>query len=377
MVYKLRTILFKLCVVVYIRTMNTTRTLILVTALLLLQVCCYYGLRAAPSFVENFYSTGVYPYIAGGMRYGLGWIPFSFGDVMYVVCIILLLRWLWLNGLKLLKLSREIWIKFIVGVNIVLALFHVLWGFNYYRNPLHVTLEMEPTYSVASLKNSVDYYLQSSNKLHRSLQADSLKPVAFTRSQQELFAIAATGFNRVKQPELKQAVGPVSIKKSLLTLPLSYMGYSGYLNPITGEAQTNGYINFYKAPVLILHEMAHQLGYAKENEANYIAINAGMAHDDTYFKYSASIFALYYLLNDLAQKDREAFEQYKLQMRPGILVNYTEYRDFWQHYEGTVVEEVSHATYNQYLKVNNQPDGMQTYSYVVALLVNDKIINTN
>jgi hypothetical protein len=46
-----------------------------------------------------------------------------------------------------------------------------------------------------------------------------------------------------------------------------------------------------------------------------------------------------------------------------------ELRDFWSQYKG-IIEEVSQVTYDTYLKANNQPDGMETYSYVVALIVN-------
>jgi hypothetical protein len=148
------------------------------------------------------------------------------------------------------------------------------------------------------------------------------------------------------------------------------MGYSGYLNPITGEAQTNGYINNYKTPVLILHEMSHQLGFAKENEANFIAVLAGMNHDDLYFQYSATIFALGYCLNDLGLKNPEQLELARSNMRLGILKNYQDLRDFWEPYNDNIVEQISQKTYETYLKANNQPDGMRTYSYVVALLVN-------
>jgi hypothetical protein len=189
------------------------------------------------------------------------------------------------------------------------------------------------------------------------------------RSQSVIFDLAPEAFDQIEDlyPELDYGIP--SIKKSLLTLPLSYMGYSGYLNPLTGEAHTNAYINNFKTPVLTLHEMSHQLGFAKENEANFIAVISGLRHPDKHFQYSAAIFGLRYCLGDLYSRDPEAYENIKESIRPGIFANYRELTEFWQQYEG-VIEEVSQVTYNTYLKANNQPDGMQTYSYVVALLVN-------
>jgi capsule polysaccharide export protein KpsC/LpsZ len=39
-----------------------------------------------------------------------------------------------------------------------------------------------------------------------------------------------------------------SVKKSLLSLPLTYMGFAGYLNPFTNEAQVNDKIPMYNFP---------------------------------------------------------------------------------------------------------------------------------
>ncbi|MEO9501761.1 MULTISPECIES: DUF3810 domain-containing protein [Flavobacteriaceae] len=346
------------------------RHVVIAIGLLALQILTYYNLRNFPSFIEKYYSNGIYPYISKAMRIGLGWIPISFGDLMYIAGIVMILRWLWISKKDLITLSRKRYTQLLFSLNIILFTFQVLWGFNYYRQPLNVTLNIEREYTVDQLKKTVTRYADFSNELHLQLQPVDSLPVAFNRTQKELFKIAPSGFEKLPQPQLKQKLKPNSIKKSLLTMPLTHMGYSGYLNPITGEAQTNAWINCYKTPVLILHEMSHQLGFAKENEANYVAIQAGQNHEDLHFQYSASIFGLKYLLNDLYTKDPEAFEKIKNHLRPGILKNYQELRDFWAPYDDNVIEQVSQATYNQYLKANNQPDGMKTYSYVVSLLVN-------
>ncbi|MFT7429262.1 MAG: hypothetical protein ACI9IZ_001759 [Nonlabens sp.] len=349
--------------------MQKNRSLFIAIAILILQVSFYYSLRFFPSAVESLYSTGIYPYIAKAMRLGLGWIPFSFGDVIYSVAIIMIIRWLWLSKMELISLSRKRYTQLFLSLNIILALFHCMWGFNYYREPLHKVLDLDKDYSTEELKTVVYQLVFTSNKLHKQLQKTDSLPVSFTRSQSEIFDLAPIAFKKIDHIYPALNYGSSSIKESLLTMPLSYMGYSGYLNPLTGEAQTNAWINNYKTPVLTLHEMSHQLGFAKENEANFIAIIAGMNHDDLYFQYSASIFALRYCINDLYIKDPKAYEEIRPFIRDGVFKNYMELRDFWSQYKG-IIEEVSQVTYDTYLKANNQPDGMETYSYVVALIVN-------
>jgi hypothetical protein len=63
----------------------------------------------------------------------------------------------------------------------------------------------------------------------------------------------------------------LSTKKSLISLPLTYMGFSGYLNPFTNEAQVNYLGPMYTFPTTTCHEMAHQLGFASETECNLLA----------------------------------------------------------------------------------------------------------
>jgi len=53
----------------------------------------------------------------------------------------------------------------------------------------------------------------------------------------------------------------------------------------------------------------------------------------------------------------------------GILKNYKEVREFWDSYKNPT-EPLFKKTYNTYLQANNQEKGMDSYSYVVALLVN-------
>jgi|GEM_PF-57574 len=362
-----------------------------------LQLIAYYYLRFFPEFIETYYSNGIYPYISKAMRIGLGWIPFSFGDLVYGIGIIMILRWLWMNKAGLITLPfgimlsrkhnqkeacaaldavRKRYYTIFTTLNIILITFHLLWGFNYYRLPLNERLELASEYSDDDLEKVTTYFITEANKLHLQLQPVDSLAVDFKRNQQELFAIARNT-NQIFDDQYKDFnQQPLSVKKSLLTVPLTYMGYSGYLNPITGEAHTNGKINNYKTPVLILHEMAHQQGFAKENEANFFGVMAGINHDDPYYQYSAMIFGLRYLLNDLYRKQPEKASLLKDQMRSGILANYQELTDFWEPYQDNIIEKASQATYNQYLKANNQPDGMRTYSYVVALLVNYFVDNS-
>lgn len=68
-------------------------------------------------------------------------------------------------------------------------------------------------------------------------------------------------------------------------------------------------------------------------------------------------------------RDRVKADELLKKIHPGILANYKEVRDFWEDHKNPF-EPIFQVTYNGFLKANNQQDGMKSYSYVVALLVN-------
>jgi hypothetical protein len=147
------------------------------------------------------------------------------------------------------------------------------------------------------------------------------------------------------------------------------LGFSGYLNPFTNEAQVDGLIPTYKYPTTSCHEVAHQLGYAAENEANFIGSLAAIHNEDLYFQYSGYTFALRHSLAELYRRDPKLYETTLTSVNKGIIKNYQEVQQFWMRYKNPI-EPFFEKTFDTFLKANNQSAGMKSYSYVVALLVN-------
>lgn len=343
--------------------------------LFLLLVIGYQLLQYRQHWVEMYYSNGIYLYISQFFRILLGWIPFSVGDLIYVFSGFYLFIFIFKNRRVLIPLSRkrapltlQFYTTLIKILFFTLLWFILSWGLNYHRLPIAKTLGIPSSLEVKTLVQTTEHFAQMSNSLHEELQNDPTKKVYFHQGHTHWYERASQTTAPILSKPESFTNQSLSVKKSLLSTPLSFMGYSGYLNPFTGEAHTNKFINNYKTPVLVLHEMAHQMGYAKENEANFFAITTGLKHKDPYFKYSASIFGLRYLLSNLYQIDPEAAAEINRNLRPGIFENYRELKEFWEPYRDNPLEDISHKVYDQYLKANSQPGGLKTYSYVVQLL---------
>ena len=348
--------------------MRKNKKLILVL-FLLLQIFLISLLKNYPEFVEQFYSNGIYVFLSKLMRYVFGWIPFSVGDLFYTLAGIYILRWLYKNRKRIYKDTVNWLLDIGATLSIAYFAFHVLWAFNYYRQPLYKSLALEAEYSSEQLITFTDRLITKANEIHLSLTTNDTLKVVLPYTKGEIFSKIDEGYKVLSNEYPHLNYQPKSIKKSIYSTPLTYMGFSGYLNPFTNEAQVDRLIPTYKFPTTSCHEVAHQLGYAAENEANFIGSLAAIHNKDPYFKYSGYTFALRHCLAELFRRDPELYNKTLSKVNVGILKNYQEVQTFWMAYKNPL-EPIFEKTFDNFLKANNQAAGMKSYSYVVALLVN-------
>ena len=303
------------------------------------------------------------------MRYSLGIVPFSLGDLLYGLLIALAIAWLVRRVTQKFR-NPKLWIPdTLATLSVIYFCFHLFWGFNYYRLPLHKSLEIEKDYTTEKLIKLTETLISKSNQLHGELVANDSLKVEYDFTKNELFKMTLEGYGIIEKDYPELAYNGAALKRSIYSLPLTYMGFNGYLNPLTNEAQVNTIILPYKIPTTASHEVGHQLGFAKENEANFIACLVTMNHPHKHFRYSGYTFALSYCLSELYRRDKSKAEELIETLNPGIIANYREVDEFWLKHQNPF-EPIFKATYNRYLIANNQNDGMKSYSYVVALLVN-------
>ena len=342
---------------------------IILTILLPLQILLNRILGNYPFFVEKWYSNGIYPFTSALLRRGLGFLPFSLGDFLYALLVIMLIRWLVLRIKQRFKDPLRWILNSLAVLSIIYFCFNLFWGFNYYRLPLHAALEIDNDYTTEELVELTRELITTSNELHLSITGNDSLKVDIPYSKWDILELSVEGYKNIEDdfPELDYNIP--SLKRSLYSIPLTYMGFNGYLNPLTNEGQVNIQIVPYKIPTTASHEIGHQLGFAKENEANFLACLTTMNHPDKYFNYSGYTFALSYCLSELYRRDPELAEEFAGKLNFGIKENYREVREFWEDHKNPF-EPIFMYTYNSFLVANNQPDGMRSYSYVVALLVN-------
>ena len=357
------------CIYIYVSKNCTVKSKYILPLFLLVQIIFLRILRYFPDYVEGFYSNNLYVRISHFSRSILGKIPFSVGDCIYAILILSIIGWFW----KIRKTWRTDWkdhlLKILGKISVFYFFFHLLWAFNYYREPLFEKMEIKREYTDADLLAFTKKLILKTNEVQLQITKNESVKVVFPYTQTEAFKMNLNGYENLAKEYSYFNYQIPSIKKSLFSVPLTYMDFGGYLNPFTNEAQVNYLLPMYNFPLTSCHEMAHQMGFASESECNFIGILATLNNDNLYYKYSGYSFMLRYCLGILQAKNEKVFLQLKNEVNVGILTNYQDSQDFWKQYD-TFIDKGFHIFYDNFLKTNNQKDGMEGYSKFIDLTIN-------
>jgi len=325
-----------------------------------------------PGFIEQYYSNGVYPFISGAQRFLFGWLPFSIGDFIYgfFILVILVKIGQLIKVLLKKKYSRQ---YFLTGLKqviffslLVYVFFYLLWGLNYSRKGIARQLNLKMTsYTLKeldTLTNVLELRLNHYASLVEPAQRDSFyKKRNLFRESYEAYKLGNKQYSFLKYK-------PRSIKPSLYSYAGNIFGFQGYYNPFSGEGQVNTTIPVFIQPFVACHEIGHQVGYGKENEANFAGFLACRLHPSPAFRYSVYFDMFNYTINDLYRYDSVRAKKYLGALDPRVKKDYEEVRRFYKKYKNPV-EPVIMWFYDKYLLANNQPAGKKTYSEVIAFLI--------
>lgn len=159
------------------------------------------------------------------------------------------------------------------------------------------------------------------------------------------------------------------LKPVMLSHAMSYTHITGVYSYFTGEANINVYFPSYTVVYTAAHELAHQRGIARENEANFVAFLVTEASDDPYVRYCGYLNLLEYVSNALYTADSEAYREVIGQLAPAVRGELRAYSDFFDEFRDSTAADVSDAVNDTYLKLNGSEAGTASYGLVVDLAV--------
>lgn len=328
-----------------------------------------------PQLTEKYYSNVFYKAIAQPVSVITGLVPFSVAE-LFILFFVIWIIYGTVRAIISITLQRAFTKKKITAfvfsmiriAGVIYLSFVLLWGMNYNRLSFAqiAGMNVQPS-SLEELSEVCEILIHRANSIRKSIYADD-DTMVLKEGKMDALLRTEKGYRIAseKYPELAGTYGrpkPVFFSKFM-----SYTGIWGIFFPFTAEANINMEIPDSMIPNTIAHEMAHQRGFAREDEANYIAYLVCSMHPDKDFQYSGLLLAIIHSMNSLYTYDIDEYKRLTSLYGNGIKNDLKEIDRFSIKYKGPI-EQISTEINNAYLKANRQREGVHSYGRMVDLLI--------
>ena len=290
----------------------------------------------------------------------LGVLPFSVGDVLYLLAGLALVvgigRWAHFF-IHLRTRRRELVSSLLHTLNLLLVayiFFFIGWGGNYYKPKLDTYWGL-PKPEVASDSTLVEYDRFLVGQLNR------LAPLYRNTGFKDAEYLAEQAYRRFTDSRTK--LHGLNTKPSAFGYFLHYLGVQGYYNPWTGEAQVNRLLPSFELPFVMCHEMSHQSGVAAEDDANLMAYALCTTVPEVSFNYSGYFNIWLYTHGRVRMSDTVLAKSIEETLHPLVISHRDTLRAIRRKYRSKV-GGWSSTFYDGYLKAHKQRSGLNSYAEV-------------
>lgn len=318
--------------------------------------------------------------------------PFSFGECLMVVGLILLLialvsgvLYIFLKGKERYRNYARKYYKIFLAVVVWVGLIYTLnCNILYNCSVIDSHLETQDReYSAEELGIFRNYLVQQINILSEKMERDQKDMILY---KGDIGMEAKRAMTKLSD-EYKRLGGYYPEAKPLAgSRFMSLTGTEGIYFPFSLEANYNSEMYIKEYPQVFCHEYAHLKGYIYEDEANFIAYLACIGSDDIFFQYSGYLSV--YLYVEDAYIESVGADQYREMLVSNQIVdlNYLATFDYIQWLKEEAEEaiyytedesllnvenmtQISDAATDASLKFYGVEDGIASYDRVTELLL--------
>jgi hypothetical protein len=323
------------------------------------------------NWIEHHYSNGLFLTISNLRCLLFGKLGFSFGDIIYGLAFLSLIFY-FTRFIIVLFQKKITAIVFLYSLKRILLLtlmvylmFNIFWGLNYNRLGIASQIGLDlKKYDNNELK-SLNAILVEKTNLSKKAIVDNHVEYPDNKS---LFIQTKNAYDTAAGQYNFLTYKNAAIKKSIWGWLGNYWGFTGYYNPFTGEAQLNTTVPKFLLPFAACHEVAHQLGYAKEKEANFVSYLVAKKYNDSLCLYSAYLDLFFYANRNLYLQDSTSANQYRELLSDDVKKDIKELVRFNNSHRN-FMEPMIAKIYDLFLRSNQQPQGMMSYDEVTLYLM--------
>ena len=352
----------------------------LVQAVWLLMALAILVFSFFPDAVATYFSFGLFQYIGLGLRSLTGDIKMPIGEYVYLILIIILIinSILGLYKLKnkintesfrtnLLRFGKQLTLKLVQ----LYVVFMLIWGLNYQKSSpaKSFDLKMDTSYTAVQLDSLSLYLMEELNKT-RQILSDS---VIEKTEVDQVFRNSILNYRLVKNKFPQLHLEKPILKEAAFPSWGDYLGYLAFYQPITGEAIVRTDVPLLTLPYTSCHELAHQMGYASEAEANFIAFVVATESSDALLRYSMLLQMFTYCQSEHLgfiaktgnfEKWKTIVNRNKAMLDPKVIGDRKKIKDFFIQRQHLLLP-ASTSLYDQFLQWNKQAKGIKSYDEVL------------
>lgn len=221
-------------------------------------------------------------------------------------------------------------------------------------------------YSVDELYDVTLYFASVANRYSGLVPRDYNG--VYCEDLDSVFSDAVTVYDSVSKSFPSLQSPSMHPKPLIFSKLMSIINFTGFFFPFTGEANINVDCPGCMIPSTIVHEIAHQRGVASEDEANFVAVLAGLESGNEVYIYSCSLLAYIHLGNALYKADNALWKEVYYSLNETVRADLRLNNDYWNKYE-TKSSDIAEAVYTEILEGYGEERGMQSYGDCIDLLI--------
>lgn len=250
----------------------------------------------------------------------------------------------------------------------VWAGFCLLWGVNYWTDGFQDQsgIYAQPV-ALEDLRAVTAQFARRTAEAAGNVARDERGLFAVPR--EEILANSVHAYGGITEDFPFLAFDDPGVKPMAFSRLMSALDFTGFYSSFTGESNVNMDSPACMLPSTIAHELAHQRGYASEQECNFLAVLASTTCADPAYVYSGWLIGYVYLGNALYSQDPEAYWAIRETLPEEVQLDLAYNNAYWAQFQDTAVQKASNKVYDGILKSYGDERGIQSYGTVVDLLV--------